>query len=1011
MKKYTNKLTFSSSPLSKNQERISYNLNGNKIQKTSILNIHNESNKNKMLIPRKKVSQISSYKISMNELNEESNYISTYLRKNLNIPPRKKSQKIDLEKIVNKKKVQSTIILNRNKKEDFKLSPNITQNLKKNPFHSHIIQKKKIKNLNISNSLCSLSPLEKTIDSLKNSKRENKDILNLYKSLISNNFCDDLSNDVINKNGGYRNLFRQKQLSDSELSDDIVIKIDSSEKYIIHPSNFYFVIFKFIIFILIFYLIIFYPLSFSFHFDIPIQIHIIIDFFFIIDFFIGFFIGIFDEEGKMVKNLKLCVYHYITNSFFKNLIISFPFLSIFHNSNSFFKILPLIRIFKFYEYTFDEKDSELYYDKLIINLHIIQPLSVHNPLYSFLEFFVGFFILLHISTCMFIYLLDSSDYPNWTTSNFDDSNTRNYISGFYFSLTTIITVGYGDVTPLSYNERLYTIILMIIGVCLYSMVLSILSSLFEDFQTKEKNNKKNIYLLDELRNKYHIPEEIYHKVLRYLKYTSVINSKDNNLLMNSLPKYYKCALLYEIHGESLNNINIFKGQSNEFKFQSVLFLKELNLIKGEFLIQSGDIVEEFYMVKKGILQIQKETNYIKIKILKIREKEHFGEIYMTSGIPMPFDITGYSKFCELFYFKKSDFITLYEDFPKEIEKILNLSWKNTIRIEKKAKILFEKAENDNYSNNLSSSSSLNENKTIKKKNENIDNTLTVIHEENIFPSYNNTLKLEDEKKLNKNPDKNLNIIEVKSNDENDLNISNGNINNNNLNVDIQNISLSKEKSEKIFETTIQSKSNLPNYMKINNKRRGSTPLNIVTSFNIDKKKTQKKNNKMIDSMKKTSFFHLPLINFSNEKENLSDSEIRNRKISHSKKNSMNKIKLNDSQINNYNVNLNVNIQNNYNLNNESSEKNYSGRKKKDTMELILKNLKGLSENLKNPTSFFRNYDNHNASTLRGSNLTNKSINRINKNLIDNMNLHIKKIEEIYEKIIVSLIEKLMKNKK
>jgi hypothetical protein len=340
----------------------------------------------------------------MNELNEESNYISTYLRKNLNIPPRKKSQKIDLEKIVNKKKVQSTIILNRNKKEDFKLSPNITLNLKKNPFHSHIIQKKKIKNLNISNSLCSLSPLEKTIDSLKNSKRENKDILNLYKSLISNNFCDDLSNDVINKNGGYRNLFRQKQLSDSELSDDIVIKIDSSEKYIIHPSNFYFVIFKFIIFILIFYLIIFYPLSFSFHFDIPIQIHIIIDFFFIIDFFIGFFIGIFDEEGKMVKNLKLCVYHYITNRFFKNLIISFPFLSIFHNSNSFFKILPLIRIFKFYEYTFDEKDSELYYDKLIINLHIIQPLSVHNPLYSFLEFFVGFFILLHISTCIYIFI-------------------------------------------------------------------------------------------------------------------------------------------------------------------------------------------------------------------------------------------------------------------------------------------------------------------------------------------------------------------------------------------------------------------------------------------------------------------------------------------------------------------------------------------------------------------------------------------------------------------------------
>ena len=54
MKKYSNKLTFSSSPLSKNQERISYNLKGNKIQKTSILNLDNESNKNKMIIPKKK---------------------------------------------------------------------------------------------------------------------------------------------------------------------------------------------------------------------------------------------------------------------------------------------------------------------------------------------------------------------------------------------------------------------------------------------------------------------------------------------------------------------------------------------------------------------------------------------------------------------------------------------------------------------------------------------------------------------------------------------------------------------------------------------------------------------------------------------------------------------------------------------------------------------------------------------------------------------------------------------
>ena len=86
------------------------------------------------------------------------------------------------------------------------------------------------------------------------------------------------------------------------------------------------------------------------------------------------------------------------------------------------------------------------------------------------------------------------------------------------------------------------------------------------------------------------------------------------------------------------------------------------------------------------------------------------------------------------------------------------------------------------------------------------------------------------------------------------------------------------------------------------------------------------------------------------------------------------------------------------------------------MNLILKNLKGLSENLKNPTSFFRNYENNHVSAFMSSkneiNLKNNSIiSKVNKNLIDNMNIHIDKIDKIYEKIITSLLEKYMKTQK
>ena len=1034
MYKYSKKSNILSSPHSKKKERSSFEFGRRISQKKSLFEIELEQNKKKFTIPKKKTSMISSYKISDNELSEESNYISNYIRNNLNIHPKKKKEKKNkttdkkLKTYLGNTNFPSFIISNPYKENYYSHFPKI---FKKNPFHSHIICKKKLNSINICNSFNSLNKLEKSA-SLNIEKKKSP---NLYNQLISENFCSDISNDIINKYGGYRKLFRQSKLSDSEESDDIVIIIDSFEKYIIHPANNYFVIFKCVIFILIFYLIIIYPLSFAFLYKIPLFIHILFDFIFIIDFFVGFFIGFFDDEGKMVKNLKLCVYNFLTKNFLKNLIFSFPFLSIFHNNNSYLKILPLIRIFKFYEFTYDERDSELYYDKLIINLHIIKSLSVHNPFYSFLEFFAGFFILLHISSCIFVFLL-TSDYPNWTTTNFDDSKKTNYIAGLYFSLTTIITVGYGDVTGVSYNERLYTIVLMILGVCLYSCVLSILSSLFEDFQTKEKNNKKNIYLLDEIRNKYHIPNEIYHKVLRYLKYTSLINSKDNNLLMDSLPKYYKSALLYEIHGESLNNLNFFKGKSNEFKFTAVLFLKELNLIKGEFLIQTGEIVEEFYMVKKGILQIQKETNFEKnIKILKIREKEHFGEIYMTSGLPMPFDIAGYSKFCELFYFKKSDFILLYEHFPKEIEQILNLSWQNTIRIEMKAKMEFEKAESQINLTNLTLMSTINDNH-INNKEKNFDNKLTVIKEECISP-YSKTFKNDDEEngtiitKINNqdnNNKSNINLIDLKDNKNNnnfELNFSSDNILNSiNLSNEIQtqnsslNVSSLFKKKGTIYGTSVHSKVSIPSELELN-ERRASTPIKDKSLIN-DKIKDKNKNNskeKKYKNFVKNAVFRLPLINFIPEdnKNNNTYSEKKDEKNSERIK-----IETIKPKINNYNVNLNVNIQNNFNSQDDLKviEKN-GEHKKKETIGMLIQNLKGLSEKLKNPTNFFSNYSTNNISSFKLSNKSVKHVRRnssanfisIKQNIINKMNKQIEKIDFIYEKIIVSLLEKYIKKKK
>ena len=62
--------------------------------------------------------------------------------------------------------------------------------------------------------------------------------------------------------------------------------------------------------------------------------------------------------------------------------------------------------------------------------------------------------------------------------NFEDlSDSELYVTSFYFTVTTIMTVGYGDITAKSMPEKLLCILLMLIGVIAFSFATGLISSI------------------------------------------------------------------------------------------------------------------------------------------------------------------------------------------------------------------------------------------------------------------------------------------------------------------------------------------------------------------------------------------------------------------------------------------------------------------------------------------------------------------------------------------------------
>ena len=59
-----------------------------------------------------------------------------------------------------------------------------------------------------------------------------------------------------------------------------------------------------------------------------------------------------------------------------------------------------------------------------------------------------------------------------------------YVAAFYWSTVTCTTVGYGDILPTNYYELIWAMVVILVGVSLFSYILSNLSSAFSELSNQ-----------------------------------------------------------------------------------------------------------------------------------------------------------------------------------------------------------------------------------------------------------------------------------------------------------------------------------------------------------------------------------------------------------------------------------------------------------------------------------------------------------------------------------------------
>jgi hypothetical protein len=478
--------------------------------------------------------------------------------------------------------------------------------------------KEVLQKLNVQSSQGKLSDDSSFIDDSKSFNKNNEEI----NKSINKEYMNSTKN-ISLKEKKYR-ILEQKKLVYDSFDDDEIIEEEllNVNIFYISPDDKSIIIFDYIIVLLTLYSLIFIPINLSFSICFKYNfLNYLMDCIYIIDLILSFFRPYYNFEDQLVFNNRKIIIHYLYSFFTVDLISSIPFYSIFkifyenqnkcvinnlsvkldnmHRLTELFKIIKLLKIIS------KKRNSGIKYIIKFINDY-----SIFENYKFIFKIFVSL-IALHITTCLHIFISRNS-FPNWIYNKnlIQSSFISIYCTSLYYTITTLTTVGYGDITGNTMNEFIFQIFLLIVGIMSYSWLVSNCSNMIQEKNVIRKKFNEKIKILDNIRLQYaDMSKEMYIKIYRYLEYAHLNSNNNPKLLMDSLPYTLKNTLLNEMYKPIIMHLNFFKHFKNSsFVLEIVRKLLPIRAYKNDILLDQGDIIENMILVKEGRLSLEVKIN-------------------------------------------------------------------------------------------------------------------------------------------------------------------------------------------------------------------------------------------------------------------------------------------------------------------------------------------------------------------------------------------------------------------
>lgn len=146
-----------------------------------------------------------------------------------------------------------------------------------------------------------------------------------------------------------------------------------------------------------------------------------------------------------------------------------------------------------------------------------------NLLVTFLNLTVKIIIVAHYMGCFFFYkgmqeLRENNE--GWLVNSdmIDLPFREQFVTSIYWAMVTMAGVGYGDVLPITKDERRYAFINMIISSGIFAYTVNSIGTIVSEYSSTSASYREKMMYVNKLMIEKEMPYELRMKIRRYLDY-------------------------------------------------------------------------------------------------------------------------------------------------------------------------------------------------------------------------------------------------------------------------------------------------------------------------------------------------------------------------------------------------------------------------------------------------------------------------------------------------------------